>query len=70
MRQVWPAEVGPSFPIPFVKRCEHYLHTNGLEAMAGDNIGGRAHFMRRRLDTAFRRNEGWDELQDTAVGFA
>lgn len=70
VRQVWPAEVGPSFPTPFVKRCEHHLHANGVEAMAGDNIGGWAHWLRRRLDTAFRRDEGWDELQARAVGFA
>lgn len=70
VRRVWPAEIGPSFPTPFVKRCEHHLHVNGVEAMAGDNIGGWAHSMRRRLDTAFRRDEGWDELQDKAVGFA
>jgi hypothetical protein len=70
VRAVWPASPGPSFPVPFVKRCEHHLHVNGAEAMAGDGIGGWAHWLRRRLDTAFLREEGWEELHETAAGFA
>jgi len=70
VRAVWLIKPGPSFPIPFVFRCEHHLHQNGAEAMESDNIGGWAHYMRRRLDTAFRREEGWQELQERAAGYA
>lgn len=49
---------------------ETYLHVNGVEAMEGDRIGGWGHWMRRRLDTAFLRSEGWDELTEKAAGFA
>jgi hypothetical protein len=33
-------------------------------------IGGWAHWLRRRLDAAFLRTEGWDELHEKAAGFA
>jgi hypothetical protein len=69
VRAVWPVQPGPSLPIPFVSRCEHHLHANGAEAMEGDGIGGWAHWMRRRLDTAFLRTEGWEELHEKADGF-
>jgi hypothetical protein len=69
VRAVWPALPGPSLPMPFVARCEHHLHVNGVEAMEGDRIGW-GHWMRRRLDTAFLRSEGWDELNERAAGFA
>jgi hypothetical protein len=49
--------------MPFLARCEHHLHVNGAESMEGDGIGGWGHWTRRRLDTAFLRSEGWDELQ-------
>ena len=70
VRAVWPAQPGPSLPVPFLARCEHHLHVNGVEAMEGDGIGGWAHWLRRRLDTAFLRTEGWDELHEKAAGFA
>lgn len=70
VRAVWPEQPGPSFPVPFVQRCELHLHRNGLEAMAGDHIGGHLHWMRTRLGTAFVRLEGWDELVEKASGFA
>ena len=70
VRSVWPTTPGPTFPVPFVKRCELHLHRNGLEAMAGDNIGGHLNFLRRRLGTAFLRSEGWDELVEKTDGFA
>jgi hypothetical protein len=69
VRAVWPTHPGPSLPIPFVARCEHHLHVNGVEAMEGDGIGGWGHWLRRRLDTAFRRTEGWEELHEKAAGF-
>lgn len=69
VRAVWPALPGPSLPVPFVARCEHHLHENGVLAMEGDAIGGWAHPMRRRLDTAFLRPEGWQELHQRTTGF-
>jgi hypothetical protein len=70
VRAVWPELPGPSLPLPFLARCEHHLHVNGVEAMEGDRIGGWGHWMRRRLDTAFLRAEGWNELTEKAAGFA
>jgi hypothetical protein len=70
VRTVWPEAPGPSFPVPFVSRCELHLHRNGLEAMGADRIGGHLHWMRTRLGTAFLRWEGWDELVEKATGFA
>lgn len=69
VRRVWPVLPGPSFPVPFVKRCEYHLRENALEAMTGDKIGGWKHWMRVRLDTAFRRSEGWEEFVEKCDGF-
>jgi len=69
VRAVWPATAGPSFPTPFIARCELHLHRNGMEHMAEDHIGGWMHPMRRRLGSAFLRSEGWDELVEQADGF-
>lgn len=69
VRMVWPTAPSPSLPVPFVKRCEHHLHANGVAAMRSDGIGGWAHDLRRRLDTAFLRQEGWDELVEKAAGY-
>lgn len=70
VRAVWPVTPGPSFPTPFVKRCELHLHRNGIDAMAKDRIGGHLHYIRRRLGTAFLRSEGWDELVEESAGYA
>jgi hypothetical protein len=69
VRAVWPATPGPSFPTPFIARCELHLHRNGVEHMAEDNIGGWMHPMRQRLGTAFLRSEGWDELVEKVDGY-
>jgi hypothetical protein len=68
-RMVWQPEPSPSLPVPFVKRCEHHLHVNGVAAMRSDGIGDWDHYLRRRLDTAFLRQEGWDELVEKATGY-
>lgn len=71
VRATWTATPAPGqLPRPFLARCEHHLHLNGVEAMERDLIGGWAHPMRRRLDTAFLRTEGWDELEERAAGYA
>lgn len=59
VRATWPAAPAPGhLPRPFLARCEHHLHVNGVEAMERALIGGWAHPLRRRLDTAFLRPEG------------
>lgn len=69
VRAVWPATPGPSFPTPFIARCELHLHRNGMEHMAKDHIGGWMHPLRKRLGSAFLRSEGWDELVEKADGY-
>jgi hypothetical protein len=69
VRAVWPELPGPSLPQPFVARCEHHLHVNGVEAMTADGWAGWASYLRRRLDTAFLREEGWAELLAQSAGF-
>ena len=64
VRAVWPAQPSPSFPIPFVFRCLFHLAENAREALAKDGITGGDTPEGRRLDTAFRRSEGWDEFRD------
>jgi hypothetical protein len=69
VRAVWPEHPGPTLPQPFLARCEHHLHANGVDAMDDDDVTGWRNFLRRRLDTAFLRTEGWDELHEQAIGF-
>jgi len=69
VRAVWPETPGPSFPTPFISRCELHLHRNGMEHMAKDHIGGWMHPLRKRLGSAFLRSEGWDELVEKADGY-
>ncbi len=44
------------------------MHRNGIEHMAGHNLGGWRHPVRRRLGSAFLRSEGWEELVEKAEG--
>ncbi len=56
VRAAWPAAPAlGQLPRPSLACCEHHLHVNGIEAMEGDLIGGWAHPLHRRLDTAFLR---------------
>lgn len=60
VRQVWPATPGPSFPVPFVKRCEHHLHANARSALAGDRVDHWGSMRMERLNDAFRTLPGWE----------
>ena len=61
--RMWTPAPGPSLPQPFLFACEHHLRERARDVLEVDNAhAGRGHWM-RRLDTAFRREEGWDEFQ-------
>ena len=60
--RMWTPAPGPSLPQPFLFACEHHLRERAKDALEVDNAhAGRGHWM-RRLDTAFRREEGWYEF--------
>jgi hypothetical protein len=63
VRQAWP----PGTPdAPFAFACEHHLRQRAHEALLKDKAAaGRGRWM-RRLDTAFRRPEGWAEFARVA----
>lgn len=64
VRRMWPVAPGPSLPQPFLMACEHHLRERAKAALETDRAhAGRGRWM-RRLDTAFRRAEGWDEFHD------
>lgn len=59
--RMWPTSQGPT---PYLYLCEHHLRERAKVALARDNAhAGQGRWM-RRLDTAFRRPEGWDEFTD------
>lgn len=59
LRQMWPDD-SPDRPFAFA--CEHHLRLRAQSALAKDKAdAGRGRWM-RRLDTAFRRSEGWEEF--------
>jgi hypothetical protein len=60
--RMWTPAPGPSLPQPFLFACEHHLRERAKNALEADNAhAGRGLWM-RRLDTAFRRVEGWEEF--------
>ena len=54
VRQVWPAQPGPSFPVPFVKRCEHHLYENARDALTEDRVAHWGSVRMEALSNAFR----------------
>lgn len=38
VRRVWPAQPSPSFPVPYVTRCEHHLRENAIQALRADLV--------------------------------
>lgn len=63
LRRMWPAG---SADAPFLFACEHHLRLRAQAALAQDKAdAGRGRWM-RRLDTAFRRPEGWEEFAAAA----
>ncbi len=65
--QLWPRTVGPSFPRPFLLWCEHHLRVRAQEALKADNAHAPWGRCMRRLDTAFRRPEAWEEFVEAAA---
>jgi hypothetical protein len=62
--RMWPPAPSPSLPQPFLFACEHHLRERAKTALETDHAhAGRGRWM-RRLDTAFHRDEGWDEFHD------
>ena len=65
--RLWPPQHGPSLPQPFLFTSEHHLR---LRAPGRPFETDNAHAPRGRwvlrLDTAFRRSEGWEEFHDAA----
>lgn len=67
VRAVWPAHPSPSYPVPFVARCEHHLRLNIVGALKDDRVD---HFGSRRMTTlndAFRSVDGWDAFTRTVT---
>ena len=58
VRQVWPAHPSPSFPVPFVSRCEHHLRENVREALAADRVDHWGSARMTSLNDAFRSPGG------------
>ena len=73
VRLAWKAGMGPGFGPgtgkPYAKRCEWHLRKNAKQALAKHLISGPKHPLRRRLDTAFLPDEGWDEFATRAGTF-
>ncbi len=70
VRRKWPtrATADGELSTPFLFACEHHLRLRAAAALEADNAhAGRGRWM-RRLDTAFRREEAWEEFRSaTAV---
>jgi len=64
VRQLWPSAPGPSLPQPYLLSCEHHLRMGAEQALAVDRADPPQGRWMRRLDTAFRRPEGWDEFAE------
>lgn len=63
MRQIWPAQPGPSFPMPFVKRCEHHLYKNDRDALTEDRVAHWGSVRMKALSDAFQSVEGWQAFR-------
>jgi hypothetical protein len=60
--RMWLPAPGPSLPQPFLFACEHHLRERARAALETDNAHAGGGRWMRRLDTAFRRDEAWDEF--------
>ena len=64
LRQVWPPGTADA---PVVFLCEHHLRERVIAVLRKDDAhAGKGRWM-RRLDTAFRRDEGWEEFSEVAA---
>ena len=59
--RMWPAISGPA---PYLYLCEHHLRGRAMVALARDCADVPLGPWMERLDTAFRRPEGWEEFAD------
>lgn len=64
VQAMWPVARGPA---PFMFACEHHLRMNAAKALKADNAHAPTGRWMRRLDTAFRRPEGWEEFRDACA---
>lgn len=64
----WPT-AGTASHVPYLKRCEWHLRKNAKSALAKHHIRGGRHYLMRRLDTAFKREEGWVEFCEASAGY-
>ncbi|MBK5248052.1 MAG: hypothetical protein JJE50_01260 [Actinomycetales bacterium] len=62
VRQVWPARPSPSFPVPFLSRCEHHLRENVGEELAADRVDHWGSARMTLLNDAFRSPDGWEKF--------
>ena len=64
VRRVW----RPGTPgAPFLFACEHHLRQRAREALEKDKAASGGGRWMQRLDTAFRRPEGWEEFAQVAA---
>jgi hypothetical protein len=71
----WPGtgigpDTGPGGSAPFHRRCEWHLRKNARAAMKLHRINGGRQYLMRRLDTAFKRDEGWAEFSERSAPFS
>ena len=67
VRRVWPAQPSPSFPVPYVTRCEHHLRGNAVDALREDRVD---HFGSLRMDAlndAFHSPSEWSAFVRTVT---
>jgi len=64
VRQLWPVPPGQARPVPFVFACEHHLRVQAQAALTKDGAAHPGSSRMKRLDTAFRRPEAWQEFVD------
>lgn len=67
IRQVWPSTPSPSFPVPFIARCEHHLRSNVVEALATDRVDHFGSLRMSALNDAFRSPAGWEGFERTVT---
>jgi len=65
VRLVWPENPSPSFPVPFVTRCEHHLRDNAVEALAADRVAHWGSDKMTALNHAFHHRDGWEAFKGT-----
>lgn len=63
VRAMWGTDAGA----PHLFTCEYHLRQRAQEALQTDRADAPRGRWMRRLDTAFRRPEGWEEFRDTCA---